>query len=83
MAGRDYRGEKGEVVVLGSQLVSSANQEFTQKEIKEAQERVKDKVKIFRRPEWDIESTPEMLEAKETFNFLEWHRDLSKIKVIN
>lgn len=79
LAGRDFAAERQKVVILDSHLASNNTQSISSEDIKSAQLRCAEFVRIPRRPHWTTEETPEELDRIEKNAFLQWRRQLAQI----
>lgn len=83
--GNTFNVLRGQVRIVDRQLLTKEAYNALHKtaEQVESENRLKSRLRIPRRPEWDEKTTPEELHDKETQEFLEWRRSLAIIEEDN
>ncbi|KAL3153855.1 hypothetical protein ABBQ32_013427 [Trebouxia sp. C0010 RCD-2024] len=83
LAGKDFTAEKQQVIVISAgnnKALTAKDQERNALERCAAEQRHQHRLTIPRRPEWNTDMAPEILEQRERASFLEWRRDLAKLE---
>lgn len=85
LAGTNFEAEHMNVkfISIDDNKVIEAAKKNEFRTIEEAQERVKDRLRIPRRPEWSKDMSASELQAIENRSFLEWRRELADLEQVN
>eukprot|EP00798_Chlamydomonas_sp_ICE-L_P026355 gene26355-17452_t len=80
LADKDWVAERGQVIVISSGVVDHLADEAAIAERKAAEERNLSRLKLPRRPAWDSNTTPDMLDSQERSAFLIWRRSMATME---
>lgn len=78
LAGKDFRGERSEAVVITTGVVTTLDAERAAEERAVSQARHAHKLALPRRPTWSREMSAEQIHEQEAAMFLRWRRALAE-----